>query len=130
MMSYRKWMILTVLLAVMFYMVPQQEAEAFEPISMIVLAPVAIQAAKVLAPYVVKMAANMSKVVLRVGIHTFETILLPVGLIECTLLAPWFFRNGAKHMWVGICGPFKACFWTLLLPLSPFGIGANDALSY
>ena len=30
MMSYRKWMLLTVLTAVMFYMVPQQEAEAFD----------------------------------------------------------------------------------------------------
>ena len=130
MMSYRKWMLLTVLTAVMFYMVPQQEAEAFEPISMIVLAPVAMQAAKVLAPYAVKMASNLAKVLLRVGIHVFETVLLPIGLIESTILAPWFFRHGVKHMWVGICGPFKACGWTLLLPLSPFGVGVNGALSY
>lgn len=109
--SRKNLLILTLLFTVTFYMLPQQEAQAIDPVTMAILAPIAMQAAKAVAPYVFKALGNMGALFLRASVHLLETMLLPVGLFECTLLARWLFVPGVKHLWKGICGPFKFCGW-------------------
>ena len=109
--SKKNLLILTLLLTVTFYMMPQQKAEAIDPVTMAILAPIAIQGAKILAPYVIKAIGNMGKLFLRASGNLLETFLLPVGIIECTILAPWLFGRGCMHVFQGICGPLKFCGW-------------------
>jgi hypothetical protein len=64
-MTRRFILIMMVFTTCFIFFYPQQEVKAAEPISMIVLAPIAIQAAKVLAPYVIRAVGNMGKVLLK-----------------------------------------------------------------
>lgn len=120
----RKYLlILTLLVAVFCFTAPRSEVHAFDPVTLAVLTPLAIQAAKVLAPYVTKAASNMVKVALRGGWELCGILRLPLGLFQSTVLAPWTFRAGLKNIGLGLIAPVKFCGWTLLLPLSPFGVG-------
>ncbi len=118
----RNLLICTLLLTVAFYMVPRYEAQAFDPVTIAIVAPIAIQAAKIVAPYVIRGLGNMGVHLLKSFRPLLETLLLPCGLIEVTLLAPWLWRPGFKHIGIGLLGPVKFCGYMLLLPLSPFGI--------
>ncbi len=106
---------------------PQQEARAFEPVSMIVLAPIAIQAAKILAPYVIRAVGNMGQVLLKASVEGLRSLVfLPCGLIESTLLAPFgTFRIGVRHLYRGFVSQAKMLGYILILPLSPFGVGTS-----
>lgn len=125
MFSRKSLLIMALLLAVTFYMTPRYEAEAMDPVTIAILAPIAIQVAKVVAPYIFKGLANMGVFMLKAGKPLLETFLLPCGIFELTLLAPWRWRPGLIHIGQGILGPFKFCGYMLLVPLSPFGIGQN-----
>ena len=57
----------TILFAAVFYFAPQPEAKAIDPVTMAILAPLAIQAAKILAPYVIRALGHMAKVLVRAG---------------------------------------------------------------
>ncbi len=116
----------TLLLTIVFYMVPRHEAEAMDPVSIAILAPIAVSAAKVVAPYIIRGLGNMGVHMLKSCKPLLETLLLPCGLIEVTLLAPWRWRPGFKHIGMGLLGPLKFCGYMLLLPLSPFGITFNS----
>jgi len=111
MLTRKTLLFLTVLLAVIFYMTPRYEAEAIDPVTMAILAPIAIQAAKIMAPHVIRALGNMSRVFIRASAHLVEFFLLPIGLVESTILCRWRFRHGLMHMWTGLCGPFKFCGW-------------------
>lgn len=118
-------LILTLLLSVTFYMAPQYEAEG-SVTAAVLLAPVAIQAAKIAAPYVIRGLANMGKHMLVAGKELLYVFLIPVGLIECTVLAPWgLWRPGLKHLGMGGLGILKFCGYMLLLPISPLGINVG-----
>jgi len=111
MLTRRNLFFLTILLTVMFYMMPRYEAEAMDPISMAVIAPIAIQGAKMMMPHVIRSFGNMSRVFIRASAHLVEFFLLPVGLFETTFLAYWRWRYGLRHMLTGAIAPFKFCGW-------------------
>lgn len=117
---------LTLLAATLFYLTPQVETQAFEPISMMILAPIAIQAAKIAAPYVIKALGNMAKFMVRAGWDLCGIVRLPLGLFEATVFAPWTFKTGLKNIGLGLLAPLKFCGWMLILPLSPFGVGVGS----
>ena len=122
----RNLLVLTLLLAVTFYMAPQYEAEG-SVVAAALLAPVAIQAAKIAAPYVMKGLANMGKHLLIAGKELLYVFLIPVGVIECTLLAPWgVWRSGLKHLGMGGLGILKFCGYMILFPISPLGINIGS----
>ncbi len=121
----RNLLICTLLLSVVFYMVPRYEAEAVDPVTLAIVAPIALQTAKIIAPYIFQAVGNMGTHLLKSCKPLLETLLLPCGLVEATLLAPWRWRAGFKHMWQGLLGPVKFCGYMLLFPLSPFGITVN-----
>ncbi len=125
MFSRRTIFLITLMLAVTFYISPRYEAEAMDPVTMAILMPIAIQAAKVMTPYIVKAVVNMTVAFAKASVHLLEMLLLPVGLIEVTLLCFWLFKPGIRHLIVGFCAPFKFAWKMLLLPLAPFGVGVN-----
>ena len=99
------------------------EAHA-EPVSMIVLAPLALKAANMASPYVIQWMKNSGGQLLNMGKDAVEILYLPLGVVQCTAGAPFgFFSNGLGNIGTGCLAPFKLVWDTLLLPLSIFGIG-------
>ncbi len=118
-------LIATLLFAMCFYFDfgSPPETQAFDPVTISILAPVALQAAKVLAPHVLKMVRNTLKLTVKAGKHLLYLPLLPWGLVQSTILAPWCFTRGFRNMWTGLCAPFKFGGTMLLLPFAIFGVG-------
>ncbi|MBR2435628.1 MAG: hypothetical protein IKB22_09170 [Lentisphaeria bacterium] len=119
-MSKRFFLILLLLLSTSFYFGTAPEAEAIDPVTIAVLTPIAIQAAKILMPYVLKALRNMAVVFLRGCKHLIGLIRLPLGLVQCLLFQ---YKAGLTNLWHGITAPFKFGGNMLLLPISIFGIG-------
>ena len=123
-----KWSIktaVTIILLVMLYIVPAPKAQAFEPISMSIVAaillPYAIQFAKAAAPYVMKGAVNFAGAMVDVFMDMGETILLPFGMCEASFGYPiGLFDTGAKHMGMGCIAPFKAMWSMMKVPVRIF----------
>jgi hypothetical protein len=114
----------TILLSAVFYFGPSTEAEAIDPVTIAILTPVAIQAAKILAPYVIRGLKNMTVVLLRAGGNLISFFRFPIGLLQVTILAPFGqFKSGFANMGKGLWAPFQMCGNLLMLPLSIFGIG-------
>ena len=120
----RKFFLITFLAAFAAWMYPQPEAHA-DPVTLALLAPMAIEAANTASPYVVKWLVGIGGVMLKMGKDTFEIFLLPLGLMEIIFVAPFYtscFKQGAHFMLKGAIAPFRLCFHTLLLPLAFFGM--------
>ncbi len=123
-----KWSIktvVTILLLLMLYVLPAQKAQAFEPISMSIVAaillPYAIQFAKAAAPYVMKGATNFAGAMVDVFIDMAEMGLLPFGMMEASFGAPMgMYSLGTKHMGMGCLAPFKAMWSMMKVPVRIF----------
>jgi hypothetical protein len=123
MLKYSTKILLTVLLACMAFSAPVQRCKAMEPVSMaMMLAPIAIPLIKAALPYVIKGAVNMGGAFFEVGIEMFNMLLFPVGLLESTLFAPWFFRNGILHMGEGAMAMPKMFIQMLLVLPKTIGV--------
>ena len=97
-----------------------------EPVSMIILAPLALQAANTASPYVIQWMQNSGSQLLNIGKDIVEILYLPFGLVQCTAGAPFgFFNNGLDNIGTGCIAPFKLVWDVFLLPLTIFGIGIN-----
>lgn len=121
----RKFFLATFLAAFMAWLCPQPEAQAFEPVTMSLLAPMALEAASAATPYIIKWLGGVGSVMVKMGKDVLEVFLLPVGLLEvifCTPFSLSCFKQGAKFMLKGSIAPFKLCLHTLLLPLAMFGL--------
>ena len=95
-----------------------------EPVSMIILAPLALKAANMASPYVIKWMQNSGGRLLNMGKDVVEILYLPLGVVQCTAGAPFgFFGQGLSNIGSGCVAPFKLVWDTLLLPLAIFGIG-------
>ena len=121
-MTRRFLLILTIVLIGTFYFAPQQKAEAFDPVTLAILTPLAIQGAKILAPYVIRGLKNMAVVGLRSAKYFIRFFLVPLGLIECIIM-PWRISTGLAHMGQGFIGLFCFLGNLLLLPFAAFGVG-------
>ena len=121
-MTRRFLLILTIVLIGTFYFTPQPKAEAFDPVTLAILTPLAIQGAKILAPYVIRGLKNVAVVGLRSAKYFLKFFLVPFGLVECIIM-PWRISTGLSHMGQGFIGLF--CFMgnLLLIPFAIFGVG-------
>lgn len=117
----KKTFFLLVLTLFVFFAFPAPEAKAFEPVSMSLLAPLAIKAAQVAAPYVIRGLKNFAKGCVKVGKDMIDFFRLPIGLGEVMFMAPFgFFKSGVRNIVLGAVAPFKLCVHTLLLPVVLF----------
>lgn len=103
------------------------KAQAFDPVTMMILAPVAIKAAEVARPYVVKSLIGTGNGLLKVGKDLLHMLYLPYGLLEMSFGAPFKkFHSGVVHVIRGgVIAPVRLFFHTLLLPLYMTGANIN-----
>lgn len=101
---------------------PLPKAKAMEPVTIALLAPIALKVAEKARPYIIKGLINGGKGLLVCGKDLLEVFRLPLGVIQSTILMPFCFSDGVKNMVMGGVAPFKLCFHVLLLPLQFLGL--------
>ena len=103
-----------------------QRAEAIDPVTIAILAPIALQAAEAARPYVVRGMINFGKGMLKVGKASLDVFFIPYGLFKIIFLSPWGeFRSGVIYTIRGGFGIGKMLFYTLLLPIYMCGLEIN-----
>ena len=121
-MTRRFLLILCIVLIGTFYFAPQPKAEAFDPVTLAILTPLAIQGAKILAPYVIRGLKNVAIVGIRSSKYFIKFFLVPIGLVECIIM-PWRISSGISHVGQGFVGLFCFLGNICLIPFAIFGIG-------
>ncbi len=111
----------------MFYVcMPIPRAEAIDPVTIAILAPLAIKAAEVARPYVVRGLISGGKHLVTMGVDVLQILLLPWGFIQLTFGLPFGgFAPGLRNVVIGGIAPFKLAFHALLLPVALCGITTN-----
>ena len=121
-----KILLLSVLIPVFSGIAAPQKAEAVDPVTIAVLAPLALKAARIATPYVVRGLQCAGAQLVVIGKDMLAIFYLPLGIIQSTLGAPFgYFRAGVRNMIVGGVAPFKMVWGVVILPLSIFGIGGS-----
>ena len=99
------------------------KAEAMDPVTIAILAPIALKAAKIAAPYVLRGLACGGKGLLEMGGDVIDILRLPLGVVQPTLLWPFgLFGTGIDNMIQGGIAPFSLVWDTLVLPIKFFGV--------
>ena len=106
---------------------PPPKAKAIDPVTMAILAPVALKLADAAKPYVIRGIVNTGKGFFKVGKAAFEMLYLPWGFLELTFGLPFKKgRSGLKHIIRGgVIAPTKIVVHTLLLPVYMTGAKIN-----
>ena len=99
------------------------QAKAIDPVTMAILAPYAIKAAEVMAPYVMRGLSCGAKGLVACGKDTLEILYLPLGVVQSTLFAPFGgFGSGMGNIVKGCVAPFKLVVDVLVLPIKFMGV--------
>ena len=107
-------------------LIPLHQAKAIDPVTIAILAPVALQLANAARPYVIRGLINLGKGVIRIGKDVVELVFLPYGILKMTLGAPFGgFRSGLVYTIRGGIAIGKILFHVLILPLTVFGLNFN-----
>ncbi len=102
--------------------VTNYRARAFEPISMMLLAPVALKIAEFAEPHAMRAMKYSGKHGLKVGQDVIEIFCLPLGAVAVTAGAPFgFMKSGFKWLKTGFCAPFKLAFHLAMFPVALCG---------
>lgn len=111
----------------MMFAVPAPKAKAIDPVTMAILAPVALKLAEAAKPFVIRSVIGTGKGVFKIGKAAFEVLYLPYGLGEITFGLPFNKgRRGLVHMIRGgVIAPAKIVVYTLLLPVYMTGARIN-----
>ena len=101
-------------------------ARAMDPVTLAILAPIALKAANAAKPYLIRAGLNTGRCLLKMGEDTLQTLRLPLGLLQMSIGAPFGgFRNGLVNTIKGFIGPGKLIVHTLLLPAMMIGFDFN-----
>ena len=99
------------------------QVDAIDPVTIAILAPIALQAAQAARPYVVRGMINLGKGMLKVGKASLDVFFIPYGLFKIIFLSPWGeFRSGVIYTIRGGFGIGKMLFHILLLPVYMCGL--------
>ncbi len=122
----RKLLLLTIILSMAFMFIPVQTTKAIDPVTIAILAPIAIKAAQVASPYVLKGLKNLAKGFVLCGKDMLELLKLPIGFIQVTLGLPFGgLSSGIRNIVHGCIAPFKLGFHAMMLPMNIFGVGVG-----
>ena len=103
-----------------------QRAEAIDPVTIAILAPIALKAAEAARPYVIRGMINFGKGMLKVGKASLDIFFIPYGLFKIIFLSPWgHFRSGVIYTIRGGIGIGKVMVYVLLLPVYMCGLEIN-----
>lgn len=88
-----------------------------EPVTMILLAPVALEAAKIASPYAISALRSGGLQLYEVGKDAGNILLLPLGILQITAGAPFgLFGQGVENIAMGLAAPFQLVGDLLLVP--------------
>ena len=105
---------------------PAPKAEAIDPVTIAILAPIALKVADKAKPYIIRGLLNAGRCLIKMGRDVFEIFYLPYGMLKMTLGAPFGgFRSGFIYTIKGTMAPGKLIVHTLLLPVMMFGLEIN-----
>ncbi len=122
-MSFRRVILCFLLLLAIGGTVHTPPARAFEPVTMMILAPAAVRAVEIASPYIIKGFFNGMQGFLKMGLDIVDILKLPVGAVGCTLGAPFgFFGGGTKLLVEGAIAPFKLAWHAVTLPVMFCGV--------
>lgn len=117
----RKTLLLLLLTLFVFFAFPAPEAKAFDPVTISLLAPVAIKVFQVASPYIIRGLKNFVKGCVKVGKDMVDIFRLPFGMGEVLFMWPFgYFKSGVRNIILGGVAPAKLCIHTLLLPVLLF----------
>lgn len=119
---WRKKIILCLLIGSFFLPFGQTDLKAMDPVTIAILAPVAIKAAKVMMPYVLQALKNAGGQMIKIGLDLAGILKLPLGLVQSTVGAPiGMFSSGVKNIMDGLLAPVQLVWHTVTLPIALFG---------
>lgn len=124
----RQIIVFSLIFSVIFgsFLTPAPEAKAIDPVTIAILTPIAIKAAQIAAPYVLRALKNMGIAALKAVPDFLNLFKLPLGLLMVTIGAPFGgLKRGFSYLIHGFIAPFKLCFHLLMVPLSAFKIGVR-----
>ena len=122
----RKFLLLTIVLSMAFMLFPVQKTKAIDPVTIAILAPVALKAAQIAQPYVTKGLVNFGSGLVLCGKDLLELLRLPLGFIQSTLGIPFgALPSGIRNIVLGFIAPFKLGFHVMMLPLNIIGVGVK-----
>ena len=121
---FRKNIIILLIAAGLFLPFSSSRVHAMDPVTIAILAPVAIKAAEVMMPYVIQGLKNAGAQLVKMGLDVAGIFKLPLGLLQSTLGAPiGMFESGVQNIIAGFMAPFQLVWHTLMFPLAIFGFG-------
>ena len=121
---FRKNIIILLIVAGLFLPFSSSRVYAMDPVTIAILAPVAIKAAEVMMPYVIQGLKNAGAQLVKMGLDVAGIFKLPLGLLQSTLGAPiGMFESGVQNIIAGFMAPFQLVWHTLMFPLAIFGFG-------
>ncbi len=122
----KKFLLLTIIIGITFMLFPIQKAKAIDPVTIAILAPIALKVAQIARPYVVRGLVNFGKGLLLCGKDVLGVMRLPLGFIQTSIGLPFGgLAPGIKNLVLGTIAPFKLGFHATMLPLNIFGIGVQ-----
>ena len=122
----KKFLLLTIIISMMFMLFPVQKAKAIDPVTIAILAPIALKAAQIAQPYVTRGLINLGKGMLICGKDLINVFRLPLGFIQATVGIPFGgLAPGIKNIVLGGIAPFQLGFHAMMLPLNIFGVGVK-----
>ena len=121
-MMFRRHFFALLLVITLFAPGMKSEVHAMDPVTIAILAPVAIKAAEVMMPYVIQGLKNAGVHLMKMGLDLAGILKLPLGLLQSTLGAPiGMFDSGLQNMLAGLTAPLQLVWHTVTLPLAIFG---------
>ena len=121
----RQLNILFLVLALTVAFVPHT-TRAMDPVTIAILAPIALKAANAARPYVIRGLINLGKGFIKIVKSAFGIVYLPYGLGKMMVAWPWGgFRSGFVYTLKGLIAPFKMIFHVLMLPFYMAGLEIN-----
>jgi hypothetical protein len=122
----KKFLLLTIVIGMCFMLFPAPKAKAMDPVTIAILAPIALKAAEIARPYVTRGLINFGKGLLLCGKDLIGVCRLPLGFIQATIGIPFGgLSPGIKNIVLGSIAPFQLGFHTIMLPLNIFGVGVK-----
>ena len=99
---------------------------AVDPVTMAVFAPLALKAASIATPYVMRGMQSGAVHMVKIGYDVVGIFKLPLGVGQTLLGWPFgYFNAGIKNTVVGAISPFKLTWDILLLPVALTGVSTG-----
>lgn len=119
----RRKLLILVLILSFFAPAAAPEAKAMDPVTLAVLAPIALKAAQIAMPYLLRGIQCTGSQFLKMGLDVADILRLPVGLFQITFGAPLgMFDKGLQNICMGGIAPLKLVWDTITLPIAMTGI--------